>query len=259
MTWDVTLLFQVDAESTAAGFNCDCTEVSPYKTLLQLRADFLMGIGMATQAAAPPPGMASLATFYLNQAQNFLIDAYKQVTLERFFRWTMVPNQRYYGIADGNDACADVLDPLKVTWVGFEDLNLTWVQLIEGIPPEFYTRVSTAPGWPSHYEIRQCIEVFPAPQAAYTLWVKANASKAAFAADGDHPTMDESAVLFMAVGMYREDTNKPGAARWKGMAIDRIKAIVAGQHNTARFVPKPGGLLPPMTPPIFLPLHGQPS
>lgn len=249
----------IGEEDAAAQFNCDCQEVSPYRTLLQLRQEFLRGTGFASQAANPPPGMTELATFYLQMAQDFLIDSYKQVTLERFFRWTMEPGQRYYSIAEGNDACADVLDPLKVTWVGFEDLNRTWVQLIEGIPPEFYTRVQTAPGWPSHYEIRQCIEVFPAPQAAYTLWVKANSSKAPFAANDSHPTMDDAAVVFMAIGMYREDYNKPGAARWKGMAKERIMQIVAGQHNTARYVPKPRGLLPPETPPIFLPLNGAPS
>ena len=60
----------------------------------------------------------------------------------------------------------------KITWVGFEDLNQAWYNLIEGIPPEYYTRANINFGWPARYEIKSCIEIFPAPQAAYTLWVK---------------------------------------------------------------------------------------
>jgi hypothetical protein len=242
-----------------ADFNCDCEEVSPYKTLAELRTECMPGFGYAAQAANPPPGMVTLIDFYLRQAQEFLWLRYKQVRCERFFRWTMVPGQRYYGIMDSENCCAVTIDPLKVTWVGFEDLNQTWVPLIEGIPPEFYTRAETSPGWPSHYEIRSCIEVFPAPQAAYSLWLKGHFGLAALTAPTDRTTIDDRAVLWMAIGMYREDTGKNGADRFKNMALQRIKDITSGQHNTARFVPRPGGQLPPMTPPRFLPLGDEPS
>lgn len=256
----ITLTLVSVSDSAAAEFNCECEEVSPYRTLAQLQTQMMYGIGYAAQAANPPPGMAELTAFYLQQAQAFLIERYKQVNLIRFFRWTMIPDLRYYGIPEGDAACAGlVLDPLKISWVGFEDLNQTWVPLIEGIPPEFYTRAQTTSGWPSRYEIRQCIEIFPAPQAAYTLWVKGSFGAAAFTAPTSHPTMDDNAVLWMAIGMYREDTNKPGAGRYKDMALQRIKDIVAGQHNTARFVPAPGGRLGPLTPPRFLPLGNEPA
>lgn len=239
--------------------NCDCEDVSPYKTLAELRTDFMIGAGYAAQAANPPPGMAVLIRFWLNQAQDLLWLRYKEARGLRMFKWTMVPGLRFYGIdqsddgtTDGSGLCALKLDPKKVNWVGFEDLNASWVQLFEGIPPEFYTRLQTTPGWPSRYEIRSCIEIFPAPQAAYTLWIKGVFDKTQIVADGDRTSMDDSAVLWMALGMFKKD------ADMKAAALQRIKDIVAGQHNTARFVPAPGLPLPPLTPPKFLPLNGGP-
>jgi hypothetical protein len=252
------LVFIVNAGCYDSEFNCECETPSPYRTLAELRVEFLCGVGYAAQASNPPPGMATLARMYLSNAQQFLWNRYKEARTERFFSWRMEPDVRYYGVADNSDCCVLPFDPLKVTWVGFEDLNRTWVQLIEGIPPEFYTRAQTSPGWPSHYEIRSCVEIFPAPQAAYTLWIKGQFGLGAFSADGDRTTMDDCAVLWYAIGQYRADRNMP-SGDWKGMSLQRIKDITSGQHGTARYVPSPGGQLPPMTPPRFLPLGSEPS
>lgn len=245
-----------------AEVNCDCEDVSPYRTLAQLRPEMMIGLGYAAQAANPPPGMADKIRFFLNQAQDFLWLRYKEARGVRFFKWDMVPGLRYYGIANSDEGGSDSglcnlkLDPKKVTWVGFEDLNESWVQLFEGIPPEFYTRLQTTPGWPSRYEIRSCIEIFPAPQAAYTLWIKGSFDKTPLVADDDRLCIDDSAVLWMALGMAMGA--KPDAAGWKALSLQRIQDIVAGQHNTARFIPAPGLPLPPLTPPKFLPLNGGP-
>jgi hypothetical protein len=236
-------------------FNCDCETPSPYKTLAELRTTFLEGVGYAAQAANPPPGMANLARMYLNAAQEFLWNRYKEARTERFFSWTMTPDVRYYGVADNDNCCTLPFDPRKVTWVGVQDLNGTWYQLHEGINPELYTRVQTSPGYPHRYEIRSCIEIFPAPQAAYTLHVKGQFGLGAFTADADRTTMDDDAVVWLAIGMYREDRGMNGAARWKNMALQRVMDITAGQHGTARFIPNPGKPLPPATPPRFLPLE----
>lgn len=245
-------------DELAAEFNCDCEPVSQYQTLANLRLEMMAGMGYAAQAANPPPGMNTFIDFLLRQAQELLWLRFEQVRAERFFAWTMVPGLRYYGIADGSDACAGfLLDPLKVSWVGFEDLNLTWVQLIEGIPPEYYTRAQTTTGWPSHYEIRQCIEIFPAPQAAYTLWVKGHFGLGPLTAPTDRTTMDDRAVLWYALGLSGRGPFAGDVG--KGMALQRIKDITAGQHNTARFVPAPGGQLNPLTPPRFLPLGNAPA
>lgn len=240
-------------------FNCACEEVSPWRTLAELRTEMYVGMGYAAQAANPPPGMPEVVSYYLRQAQNFLWLRFEQVRCERFFCWQMVPGLRYYGIEEGDTGCAGlVLDPLKVTWVGFEDLNLTWTPLIEGIPPEFYTRAQTTDGWPAYYEIRQCIEVFPAPQAAYTLWIKGNFGVGPLTAAGDRATFDDNAILWWALGMMKEAYGKPDSKTYFNMAIQRIKDITAGQHNTARFVPRPNGSVVPLTPPRFLPLGNAP-
>lgn len=238
-------------------FNCDCEAVSPYKTLAALKTEMYIGMGYAAQSSNPPPGMATLAAFYLREAQEFLWLRYSEVRTERFYKWTMVPGLRYYGIRDNENCCFVRLDPKKVTWVGFEDLNRTWVPMVEGIPPEFYTRAQITTGWPSRYEIRECIEIFPAPQAAYTLWVKGNFGLAALTADTDRTTIDDRAVLWFALGLSGRGPMAGDVG--KGMALQRIKDITAGQHNTARFIPRPGGPRQPLTPPRYLPLGDEPS
>src|SRR5882724_11163876 len=194
-------------------FNCDCEAVSNESQLSELRRRMLIQIGYAATASNPPAGIAAYCNEYLYTAQKQLYDKYKALRTERFYRWTMEPGQRYYGLADNTNCCTKVLDPQRITWVGFEDLNQAWYQLVSGINPLWYTRANIQTGWPTRYEIRSCIELFPAPQAAYTLWVKGHFGLEPFAADTDKPTIDGELVLLYAVANAKSDKGKPDAAQ----------------------------------------------
>lgn len=236
-------------------FNCDCESVSPYDTLLNMRNRMMIRLGYPNQINNPPPGMASLLNEFLQDAQRII---YKQVQraskrTERFFRWTMVPGQRYYGLTDNDNCCGAVLDSDKITWVGFEDLNEAWYRLDEGIPPEYYTRASINFGWPTRFEIRSCIEIFPAPQAAYTLWVKGDFGLAPLAADSDRATIDDEAVFLLALGNAKTHYGQKDAQSVMAQAGNYMKGIVAGAHGTRRYIPR-SRAENPWTPPRFLPL-----
>lgn len=149
-----------------------------------------------------------------------------------------------------NAPCSEhKMDPYKVSWVGVTDQNDVWYPLIEGIPPELYTRVQLTPGWPTRYEIRGCIEVFPAPQAPYTLRVKGHFGLESFSQDNDKTTIDSHPVFLMALGMAKAHYGKGDASSYFQQALSYIGGLVAGAHHTARYVPSPRSQVEALTPP----------
>lgn len=264
-----SIVVAIQLEDLTDDFNCDCESGLMYTdpsgnisllgqqfkldTLANLRTRAAIRLGYAAQAANLPAGLSTEIDEYLRDAQLQLDLKLRASNMERFFRWTMVPGQRYYGLSKSEGGCNLLLNPYKVTWVGFEDLNKAWYNLIEGIPPEFYTRANINFGWPARYEIKSCIEIFPAPQAAYTLWVKGNFGLRPFVANTDVTSFDAELVLLLALGNLKAKKGQADAQALISQATTYIGALVAGRHATARYVPKTR-IQNPATPPRFLPL-----
>lgn len=250
LVYDVTLQL-----SEAEEFNCECEEETENETLAQLRRRLLIRLGYSAQADSPPPGMATLLDDFLLQSQRFLYRKYNALRTERFFTWTMVQGQRFYDLPDNDGTCEKRLDPYKLTWVGVEDLNGAWYHLVEGIPPEWYTSINFQ-GLPVRYEIRQCIEVFPAPSTEYTLRIKGHFGLTSFVEDDDKTTIDSELVFLWALANAKAHYGQPDASNYAAQAREYLGALVSGAHQTARYVP---GTTPaqPWTPPVFLPLIGE--
>jgi hypothetical protein len=219
--------------------DCDCTSVSTYRTLSQLRVSMARRLGYSAQSGNLPPGMADLLNEFLQDAQQqlYLNPSNLALRTERFYYWDMVPGQRFYGIADSDPTCPKILNQYRISWVGFEDLNKRWTTLVEGIEPEMYTSLSLTPGYPTHYEVRECIEVFPAPQAEYRLYVKGHFGLEPFAADGDRTTIDDQAVFLLALANAKRHYLKPDADVVYSQASNYLRSLIAGTHATARYIP----------------------
>lgn len=244
--------------SDPADFNCECSIDESYETLHALRRRMMVRLGYAAQANNPPPGMTDLLTDFLVSAQRTLYKKNPGLEQERFYSWTMEPGVRYYAISEGDTGCGDTvtlrqLDKYKVSWVGFEDLNGAWLPLTKGIDPVLYTRASNLEGWPTNYEIRACIEIWPAPQAAYTLWVKANFGIEPFEEDSDQTSIDSELVFLTALADAKAHYGQRDAEKIAGRAGAYLLDVKAGKHLTARYIPGTKLLLP-LPPPIFLPL-----
>jgi len=219
-------------------FNCECDDENPAETLAQLRRRLLVRLGYSAQADNPPPGMADLLNDFLQSAQRYLYQKYRALRTERIFTWDMVIGTRFYDLNDNSDACTKRLYPYKLSWVGVSDTNTaeTWYELQEGISPNFYTSVDRL-GIPAYYEIRQCIEIFPAPDRAYKLRVKGHFGLEAFAADGDKATLDSELVFLWALANAKDHYEQPDGNSIRQQAGDYLKQLVAGSHGTARYVP----------------------
>jgi hypothetical protein len=157
----------------------------------------------------------------------------------------MTVGERYYGVLDNEDECQKRLDALKLSWVGVTDLNGTWVPLTAGIPPEFYTSVEYE-GLPARYEIRQCIEVFPAPDAEYVLRVKGHFGLGRLVDDLDQCTIDSELLFLWALANAKNHYGQPDAADVAAQAQTYLKELVAASHGTRRYIP---GAQPVATPP----------
>ncbi len=149
--------------------------------------------------------------------------------------------------------CVFNLEPYKnIEGAWLVDLNNAWLPMVEGIPPTFYTTVSQ-PTLPSRFEIRQCIEVYPAPNVdGYFLYIKGHFGKMAFAEDDDKPTIDGTLVYLWALANALDYYGKPSAAGVASQAREHLAGLVAGTHGAKRYVPgtRP---LPPAIMPVFTP------
>lgn len=156
-------------------------------------------------------------------------------------------------------SCVFHLDVTKrIEGAFLRDLNGAWLPMVAGINPLFYTTVDQ-PGVPSYYEIRSCIEIFPAPQATgYELWIKAHRTAEAFSVDADTPTVDSELVFLQALADAKAHYGQPDANTVAARAKSYLFDLVASTHTTKRYVPG-AAPLPPAWMPIFLPLDGAPA
>lgn len=239
-----------------AVFNCECDDENPGETLGQLRRRLLIRLGYSAQADNPPPGMAQLLDDFLISSQRYLYQKYRALRTERFFTWDMEIGTRFYDLQSNSDECTKRLYPYKLSWVGVSDTNTgeQWHQLHKGINPELYNAVDRL-GIPNRYEIRQCIEVFPAPDREYKLRVKGHFGLQPFAEDADQATIDSELLFLWALGLAKANYGQADAGNITQMAGDYLKQLVAGAHGTARYVPGTASA-PALTRPFFTPVDG---
>lgn len=194
-------------------------------------------------ASRRPPNLTDLVTDALQNAQNFLYREYDTFHTTRLYRWDLVAGERYYDIAaneEQNDApaCTKLMDPGKIEGVWVSGASRTWRPLVAGIRPELYDDEEPN-GSPAWYEVRQCLEIWPPPDAQeYTqLRVKGDFGLLAFSADGDYPTIDDELIRLFALAGLKASFGQKDAQRYDAMWRARMGSLVAESHSTQRFVP----------------------
>lgn len=212
----------------------------------QLRSDLrrrlLVRLGYSAQVS--PPGMDDLLNDFLQSANVELYERYRVLHRFLWFGWQTQVGQRFYDIPIN---CTKYMDPRHVREAWLQD-DETWVPLISGInPATFNMTENSRPIW---YEIRESIEVWPAPDAAtYVLWFKADYGPNAFSSDTDYPAVDSQAVFLHALARAKRHYSQPDAGNYDRDLEILLGNYTAGSHNTRKYVPgeRP---LPPMTRPI---------
>lgn len=227
-----------DPEPELVGYNCACDDDYPRSTLVDMRKRLAVRLGFSVQVSmnALPPGMATLLDDFIRSAQEFLYRQYAVFRMERFFTWDMQAGVRFYDIDGNSDSCEKKLDPRKVTWVGVSQGDDDWRPLWCGIDPVLYS--SMAPSIPSHYEIRQCIEVWPAPvDDTWKLRVKGHFGLLPLVDDSDETTIDPEAIFLFALASAKHHYGHGDAERYDTLAQAYVRNLRAGSHHTRRYIP----------------------
>lgn len=237
--------------SEPISYNCACDDENPSRTLSELRTELSARLGFAAMETLPP-GQSTLLTSFLQGAQRQLYRQYRVLRTERYFTWDMETGVRFYDLDANADECTKQLDARMITGVYISDQDAWWRPLVKGIPAECYSWENVT-GWPQRYEIRQCIEVWPAPSSDdLRLRIKGHFGLEAFEADGDQCTIDDEAVFLFALARAKAHYGQPDAANYQQDAMNYIKNLVAGAHETARYVPGEPIVLTPV-PPVWVP------
>lgn len=233
----ITLRFEVFAEvPRAISYNCECNDDYPRSTLSEMRKRIIRRLGFAAQAANPPPGMADLVDDFLRNAQEMLYRKYDVFRMERFFTWSLEPGIRHYDLDTNEDTCIRRFDPRKLTWVGVSQGDDTWQPLFCGIDPTLYS--SHTSGIPTHYEIRQCIEIWPAPSdATWKLRVKGHFGLLRFQDDTDYTSVDQEAIFLLALANAKAHYGQADAGNYVSQLTEYIRGLRSGSHMTARYMP----------------------
>jgi hypothetical protein len=239
----------------ATNYNGQAMDASGYpsQTLGELRQRLMIGLGYAMQAANPTPGMVLFCNDKLLSAQNFLYRRYQALHTRRFFRWKLIPGQRFYSLKDNDeDVIANLqLDPNKaIEWAGIQDTRNVWYPLIKGIPPQLYTMLEN-PWRPARYDIGRAIEVYPAPDQTYWLWIKGNLGLMSFVNDTDTTTLDSELVYLFALATAKAHYGQPDANNIASMANTYRGELIAGTHATGHYVPGTIAIPPAVRPTLI--------
>jgi hypothetical protein len=228
-------------------YNCSCSDSYPTLALSDFRTYLMTRLGYAGMLASPPPGMVALLNAFITEAQELLFRDYPVFRMERWFTWNMTAGVRFYDLTANADTCTVKLDPRMVTWVGISKGDDVWRPLHCGINPARYS--SRPQSIPDSYEIRQCIEVWPAPSDAnWMLRIKGYFGLLPFAADTDVNTIDPQAIKLMALANAKAHYGQPDAGNYISLLKQLIGAFTAGSHDTRRYIPRDSQPLPAIPP-----------
>lgn len=229
-------LLTITPTLAAVSYNCECDDDYPRITLAEMRKRLMRRLGFAVQANNPPPGMADLLDDFVRNAQEMLFRRYNAFRRERFYTWDMQAGVRFYDLDANADVCTKKLDPHMVSWVGVSDGDDNWIPLVCGIDPTVYT--SNISGIPDHYEIRQCIEVWPPPaDNAWKLRIKGQFGLMPLEIDSDETTVEPEAIFLLALANAKAHYGQPDAGNYASQLTAYIRDLVRGSHHTARYLP----------------------
>ena len=195
---------------------------------------------MLDQLHRNPPNAATIVNRLLKDTQQMLYRRYDIFRMERWYTWTLVNGTRFYGILANDEITADppclrYMDPRLITFVGISNGDNNWRPIRKGIPPGLYNSNQTGP--PTHYEIRQCIELWPTPTTPWLLRIKGTFGLDPFEADGDTTSMDWQAIYLSALADAKATYKQPDAQLAGARAREYIGDLVAGEHSGARYFP----------------------
>lgn len=111
-----------------------------------------------------------------------------------------------------------------------------WLPLIAGINPVMFSL--TTRSIPTHYELREFFELFPAPNKAYTAYLKGHFGLMPFTADTDTTSIDPEPILLQALVWGSARYRPQEVAMYKRELDVLVGHLNAGTYYGRRFIPE---------------------
>ena len=196
-----------------------------YRTLGELRSDLSRRLGFGAQGSS---GInSSLLDSFLQNAQEQLFAAFE-------WRNLITYDEKITGVGQTQYDWADDCDPTHIRQIAVYD-GTRWVPMHEGIT--FDHRSNDIPSMPCRYERYAQMEVWPEPDAAYTIRRYYVAMPARFTQDNDRASIDDGLVFLHALTNaklhYRQEDGQAYANQLNSM-LDKLKSKNRGQAVISR-------------------------
>lgn len=128
----------------------------------------------------------------------------------------------------------------SATFTARVSANETWTPITQGINPLGFG--SPSPGFPTNFELREYIEVWPAPKSTVVLWLRGHLGLKRFTEDTDVPTIDHHPLFLFALANAKAHYGHPDANNYAQMASRMLTEYVAASHGLHRYHPTPSRL-----------------
>ena len=196
-----------------------------YRTLGELRSDLSRRLGFGAQGSS---GINSaLLDSFLQNAQDQLFAAFEWRNLIKY-------DEKTTGVGQVNYDWATDCDPTHIREIAVYG-GTRWVPMDEGIT--FAHRSSDIPSRPCRYERYSQMEVWPEPDAAYTIRRYYVATPARFTQDNDRASIDDGLVFLHALTNaklhYRQEDGQAYANQLNSM-LEKLKSKNRGKAVVTR-------------------------
>jgi hypothetical protein len=109
----------------------------------------------------------------------------------------------------------------------------------------------TKPWRPARYTIRQNIELFPAPDQTYWLWIRGHFGLQSFVNPDDQTTIDSELVFLHALATAKAHYGQADANNVEAMANAFRAELCASTHKTSRYIPGTRQIPPAIRPSLL--------
>ncbi len=178
-----------------------------------------------------PFDLDAMVDSFIRDAQDQLYQQYKELRTERWWTIQCVPGANLYDVPLDLD---QYLDFRRITWAGIQD-DVQWSPMIEGIDPLLYTSNSLSK--PAYFRVTGCIEIYPAPDRAYTIKIRGHLGLKWLNGDDDLLTVNSRAVFLHSLANAKAHYQQPDAGNYMQQAQAYVRQLIAGSHGTRRYIP----------------------
>ena len=130
----------------------------------------------------------------------------------------------------------EVLDIREITYVGLLDGTI-FECMTAGIDPLLFN--IDGQQRPTHYEIREFVEVFPEPDQAYTMYLKGPTALKPFTADAHVTSTDPHPVFLQALAQAKAHYGQNDASIYFQQLENMLGKLNADSFGNKRFIPNP--------------------